>query len=734
MKHIFSNLSTKRRHRISVTLIIILAAVLLELISAAQYYYSHKLLDEELDHRAETELMLKAIMVKNTLKMTERDLRNHIWDIKRNLNAPDSIYDAAKWFIINNERVMGGGMAFTPGYYPQKGRLYEPYAYRSGDSILTTQLAGSGHDYTTMEFYRKAVEHDSAFWSDPYMDHTVIRESIITYSLPIHDGHGTAGVFFTDVSIKWLGDTLNTRHIYPSSFNLVLTEDGKLISRPEIGAESAADVDQVVKLINDSTVKRELSISGRSTTIKFTSDEDGDKGYIYYANMRGKPHWQVVVVCYDEEAFGKLYEMRRNIFLMMLAGFTLLGAIIYIFVRNNRKLQRTHLDKERIDSELRVAHHIQSEMLPKDGMASTLHPNVDVSGLLIPAKQVGGDLYDFVVRDEKLFFCIGDVSGKGVPSALVMAVTHSLFRSTALHESNPARIMAVINETSCHGNESSMFVTMFVGVLDLPTGRLRYCNAGHDTPLLVGSEVKPMDVVSNLPAGIMKDFKFEQQEIMLSPGDTLFLYPDGLTEARDTERGLYGLPRALAALERCKDAATTHELLQRIVHSVQRFAQGAEQSDDLTMVALRYTPRRDTEVLRQDLHLTNDVAQVGQLNAFVRQVCATLQLDGATTSSITLAVEEAVVNVMNYAYPPEETGQIHVEAIATASCLSFVITDSGAAFAPTDAPDADTTLSAEERQIGGLGIHLVRHLMDSINYERVDGRNILTLNKKISTT
>ena len=290
--------------------------------------------------------------------------------------------------------------------------------------------------------------------------------------------------------------------------------------------------------------------------------------------------------------------------------------------------------------------------------------------------------------------------------------------------------MQSINEASCQGNESNIFVTLFLGALDLPTGRLRYCCAGHDRPvIMVNGQLSVINCNPNLPVGLMDDFKYEMEETTLEAHSTLFLYTDGLTEAMNRERQQFGLERVRSVLERA-GGDSSEELVERMKQEVVMFCRGAEQSDDLTLLAIRYEKATRKLVLEERLQLTNDVRQVKDLNAFVEQVMERLQVRPDMKKKVKLAVEEAVVNVMNYAYPTDMSGGIGIEATADGQWLRFVITDSGVAFDPTEKEKADTTLSAEDRPVGGMGILLVRELMDSINYERADGKNVLTLSKK----
>ena len=718
--------------------VIITAAVLLELISAVQYFYAHRVVERELEHRAEMQLRYKAILIKGMLNKTEQLLYDYGWNVQATLANPDSVSSELRFMVDANHDVLSAGIAFTPGYYPSRPPLFELFAKVDQGRSISRQIATATHDYTQMEFYANTVEMGKPIWTDPYIDSTNYdkRDMLITtHAMPMLDRRGRmAGVFAIDVSLDWLSDTLNARQAYPSSFDLLLTESGSLICKPNPQHVNAKDVDQVLRLINDSTVKRYLSDSGRTKVIEFCSDRDGDQGYIFYANMHGKPHWQLAVVCYDNEVYGTLNRMRYMLMLSLLAALGLLGFIVYRFARNARNLHLASIEQERIGSELRIARNLQMLMLPPEKNPDfAQRSDLDVRGLLMPAREVGGDLYDFFIRDEKMFFCIGDVSGKGVPSALVMSICHALFFSTSSRESNPAYIMRNMNEAACRNNDQNMFVTFFAGVLDLPTGRMRYCNAGHDVPMLIGQdEVTMLPVNAHLPLGVLEDYNYEVQETILQPGTILFLYTDGLTEAMDAEHNQFGLQRAIDVVKPyCgKENPSLDNMLETVHGAVNAFVKNAEQSDDLTLLMIRYAPKNEQLVLNDTISLSNDLKQVPALNDFVESFTARLEMEPSVKSKIKLAVEEAVVNVIEYAYPPGTVGEISLEAQSNGTTVTFVISDAGKPFDPTQAGRVDTTLSAEERPIGGLGIFLVRELMDSINYERIDGKNILTLKKK----
>jgi len=297
----------------------------------------------------------------------------------------------------------------------------------------------------------------------------------------------------------------------------------------------------------------------------------------------------------------------------------------------------------------------------------------------------------------------------------------------------PDRIVTTMNKTIADMNKNHMFVTLFVGVLDLPTGRLHYCNAGHDAPLLIGAGVGELPCDPNIPVGFRPKWKYSLQEAQIFTGTTIFLFTDGLTEAMDAKKALFQMDRvnevAVRALANQKQEP--RQLISQMTEAVHQFVGDAEQSDDLTMMAIQYIRQQSDVRMRKSIVLPNDTQEVPKLNAFVEEVCQTVGFDKIVMMQVKVAVEEAVVNVMKYAYPPEHRGDVTIEAASNDVRLKFTIIDSGKPFDPTVQSEVDTSLSAKERKIGGLGIHIMRQNMDSINYERMDNLNVLTLRKKI---
>lgn len=291
---------------------------------------------------------------------------------------------------------------------------------------------------------------------------------------------------------------------------------------------------------------------------------------------------------------------QRMVLIGIVCGLVFLAVFLAIYLRRRiiqmralreayDQLEEVTIQKERIESELRIAHQIQMSTVPTD---FHLHPALNIYGSMTPAKIVGGDLYDFFVRDGQLFFCIGDVSGKGVSAAMFMMMTTSLFRTCSSMESRPDGILSLINKNLCENNRKNMFVTLLVGVLDLASGLLRYSSAGHENPIIIGSEATFLPLARVFPAGIIDTTVYQTQEIVMEPQTTLLLYTDGLTEARNANRELLGRQRILAEANRAIQAARTEpqEVIDRMVHAVSEFTGDTEQSDDLTLLAISLNP------------------------------------------------------------------------------------------------------------------------------------------------
>ena len=698
--------------------LIIGAALLLELTTGVMYYSAQDIIQRTVEKLTVSEMNNIYLTINYKLTRIEVTVDNMSWVVTDGLDEPEWMYSITRRLVEKNPSILGSTVSFVPNYFPEIGHWFEPYAVRRDDGTIDTmQLGSATHDYTQMEFFTAPIAKNTGYWCEPYFDKDGARAMVTTYGVPVHNEKGeTVAVVDADISLDWLEEIVEEKKLYKSTQRYIVTGKGHLLAGKD--NELFRQALQVANATEDKT---------GSETIE---DGTGDEYHVFFHPVGGNTDWLLISIQDDEEVFSKLRNIRFNLFLLVFSGLVLVGFIVWRTSRNLERLRKVNAEKERIDGELRVASEIQQSMLPHSQIS---HNDVDIFGSLVPAREVGGDLYDFFIRDEKLFFCIGDVSGKGAPSAMVMGVVHSMFRAFSAHENNPARIVRAINEASCQGNDSNIFVTLFVGVLDLPTGHLRYCDAGHDAPMvMVDSHWSMVNVIPHLPVGVFDDVKYGVQETHVEPGSTIFLYTDGLTEAMNMERKQFGIKRIEEVLT-ANSQLLPKQLLEAVSQKVHDFVGAAEQSDDLTMLAIHYTPKTFESTMSETLLIKNDVHEVSKFNTFIKSVMEKLNIEASLANKLRLAIEEAVVNVIDYAYPIDQEGTIEVRIMFDGETMKTMIIDSGVAFDPTEKEKADTSLSAEDRQIGGLGILLVRELMDTINYERVNGQNVLTLIKKVKT-
>ena len=545
--------------------IIVVAALLLELSTGVLYYFAQNIIERTVRRLMDQEMNAISLCIRNQMAKVEVTVENMAWVVTDDLADPDSLLRLTYQLVEHNPAIMGSSVSCVPYYFPQKGRLYEPYSVRRSDgTIESMQLGSPHHDYTQMEFYQIPISTGRGHWCEPYWDKDGAKMKITTYSMPVRDSHGKiAAVVVADLSLDWLDHVVNQGRVYSSTKRFLVTGRHNLLAGEQSPLFNAA-LEQLKQLSDQ-------------TDYVVMKGDDGKKKHVHFLNVGGQTDWILINVLDDDAVFGKLRRMRISLLLPLMIGLIFAGFIVYRSSRNLERLRRVNAEKERIGGELRVASMIQQSMLPRNDLHQD---DVNICGTQEPAREVGGDLFDFFIRDEKLYFLIGDVSGKGVPSAMLMAVTHALFRSASAHNSNPGHIMQTLNETLCQGNDSNMFVMIFIGVLDLPTGHLRYCNAGHDLPYIIhDSHYSVIDCNPNIPVGVFDDKKFGVQQMEMLPDSTIFLYTDGLAEAMDKDHQQFGMTRIEAVLDRCaKDQLKPQQILKIFNEQVHQFVGEAEQS------------------------------------------------------------------------------------------------------------------------------------------------------------
>lgn len=394
-----------------------------------------------------------------------------------------------------------------------------------------------------------------------------------------------------------------------------------------------------------------------------------------------------------------------------------------------RDLKETTAAKQRIESELTIAHEIQMSMIPKIFPPFPERREFDLHAKLISAREVGGDFYDFYFIDDRhLCFVIGDVSGKGIPASLFMALTKTLFRATGgPRNPTPRGILTHLNNEISRDNASCMFVTTFCGVLDTQTGDIRYCNAGHNPPFIIQKgDISFLSSTGDVALGVIGDVEYSERHCRLEPGDQLVLYTDGITEAMSGGNDFYGEERMESVLE-ARKGDSSRGVIRHVLEGVREFAGDTPQSDDMTILVLGYRGPDAEGKPTLAVELKNQNTELQRFTRLLTEFGATHGVPEETLFRVHLSLDEILVNVVRYAYEDEDDHVIHVIATWDGEEIIVEIQDDGKPFNPLDAPEPDTDESLEEREIGGLGIHLVRTMMDDVSYRREIDSNVLTL-------
>lgn len=788
MKRIFQSL----RARLTFW-VLLLSVVIFGSIAAVFHFYSYDREKKGAIRFTSARLESMAVNIKMKMQTVEFAVERAVPLVNSNLSHPENMGQLVEYWVRGDSLIMGGSIAFRPDYYPKEGKYFMEYAsLDSLGNITHKRLGGSKYDYLNQEWFRSAVDQEKGVWSKPYYDDGGGQVAMITYALPLHDSRGEVfAVMTADVAVSKLASEISSLQTYADSRILMTDNDGDFITHWDEKQICTSNIEKYAKKVGSPDAQRVANYvkTGRSGVMDI--EMKGRNSLAFFTTVPDIG-WHICAFCTYKSIMGELLSTSLTIAGIFVVGLLLLSLCITLILRHemrpleylakaarqigrgnfnvelpdidgNDELRLMHdsfsamqvsladyieelkgvtASKQRIESELHIAHALQMNMLPRVFPPFPDRKDIDLFASLTPAKEVGGDLYDFFIRDEQLFFTVGDVSGKGIPASLFMAITRSLFRIVAGSNNSPALIAKKLNDAVADENDTNMFITMFIGVVDLKSGMMTFCNAGHNPPIVmpVKGNCEYMDVLPNLPIGIMQGFDYEEQSIDIN--DTgLLVYTDGVTEAESPSHSLFGEDNLINICDSLNGESSI-KIIKGIADEVKRHADTAEQSDDITILHVRLKGDKQEEPadngkingdgLTRTLAIKNNLAELSQLPEFLETIAAANGIDEIMITSLNLAIEEAMVNVINYAYPEGMEGDVVLTATCKGNTLSFTLEDNGKPFDPTRVPDADTSLSADERPIGGLGIFLVRQLMDTMTYEYKDGKNILTMTKTLS--
>ena len=638
MDKIFSYIHRKLSVRVSLW-VVMFAAVIFIAALGFLFYQSREAVRQEAISRATQILDKTSLRVEGILNRVEVATGMTDWLVQRHPDKADSMFVYSRGMLLNNPDFYNCSIAFEPYYFKDKGLYFSAYSRHNGDSIRTIQGGSENYQYFFADWYLMPTLLGHACWTEPYMDYdapTNTSEMVTSYCQAIKASDGSfIGVINTSLSLNWLSQTISAVKPYPNSYSIMIGRGGTYfvhpdstkITRQTIFTQTLENPDTAMVSLGHAMQRGEEGV--REMHI------NGEHCYVFYKPL-GKTGCSMAIVCPESDIFGGFDRLRRTVMAIVCVGLLLMlyffiriitrelsplrrlareaetiasgqfdtqlpnfertdeigqlsqsfGNMQQSLVRYIEELKDTTAQKASIESELNVANSIQMSMLPN---VFPDREGLDMYASMTPAKEVGGDLYGYLLKDDNLYFCLGDVSGKGVPASLFMAQVTRLFRTLANQQLSPSDICTHMNDAlSGDENPTNMFVTLFVGMVDLTSGHLSFCNAGHNPPVIGGGEHHGdfLEMKPNFPIGVLPGLEFEGEEIESIKGRALFIYTDGLNEAENREHEQFGDERLLDIL-RNTHFDSARQVIETLAAEVEKHRDGADPNDDLTMMCLR---------------------------------------------------------------------------------------------------------------------------------------------------
>jgi phosphoserine phosphatase RsbU/P len=627
--------------RLSFLILLTTSAIFLAVVG---YYYvfSRQMIAKKIEENATYLAQARANRIDRVLAAVEKipsDLAAIMEHLPPNAEQREALMDSV---LRNNPEIYGSALAFEPYAYRADLRRYAPYWYRENNRIHSTEIT---YDYFTWDWYQIARELERGAWVEPYFDEGGGNTLMSTYARPFYRWEGSQrrlqGIATVDVSLLWLKDIVSSIRIGETGYAFLVSHNGTFVTHPNPALIMNESIFSVAEERNDPHLRaigRDM-IAGKSGFIPTMDMLSGARGWMAYAPLPSSG-WSLAVLFPQHEVMADISQLNRRVLLLGTGGFILLYGIItwiargitrplreltaaatdisegnldtpippvrtrdevgtlaasFHFMRDSLKehisnLTETTAAKERIESELRLAHDIQMGILPHTFPAFPDRKEFDIYANIVPAREVGGDLYDyFLIDNTRLCFAIGDVSGKGVPASLFMAITKMLIKAKTDTLLGPGEILERVNEVLSEDNPSMMFVTLFLGIFDVATGSLAYSNGGHNPPYIIRADgtVAQLEGTKGIALGAVEGLSFQSKEITLKKGDKLFLYTDGVSEAANPRDELYSEGRLENDLSDLKHESLA-DMIGCILGRVEAFSAEAPQADDITMMALEF--------------------------------------------------------------------------------------------------------------------------------------------------
>lgn len=628
-----------------ILLILTSVTLIFFLIFGYNYLFSRRIIIKNVEKNARNLAQATVNRIDMVLCSVEKVPKSLAYFLERASYSGGDMIDLLHSVVENNPEIYGSTIAFEPYTYSRNSLCFAPYFYKCKGKIEFKYIP---YEYFYWDWYQIPKELNRPAWTEPYYDVGAGNIIMSTYSVPFYKTvlgkRQLMGVVTADISLSWLQEIIASIKIGQTGYGFLVSKNGtfvthhdeRLIMNETIFSAAEARADARLRELG-----REM-IRGRSGFVPFSSLLTGKKCWMVYAPLSSSG-WSLGVLFPQDELMADITHLNRIVIFLGLAGFLFLLVVIVLisgsitrplralagaakdiatgnldielptiksrdevgkladsfnYMKSSLKehikeLTETTAAKERIESELNIAHDIQMGILHKIFPPFPDRPEFDIYATLEPAKEVGGDLYDFFfMDDDHLCLTVGDVSGKGVPASLFMAITMTLIKTKATRGLTPDKVLSRVNEDLSMDNPSMMFVTVFLGILNIRTGELEYSNGGHNPPYIFykNGDIEPLEMTNGMALGVMEDFSYQSKKIFLQKGETIFLYTDGVTEAMNEKEELFSEERLKKDINALKDKPI-QEVVAGITEKVKAFSQGVPQTDDITMMILKFYGR-----------------------------------------------------------------------------------------------------------------------------------------------
>ena len=682
--------------------------------------------------------------------------------------------------IFDNYRnSLGGGIWFEPYIIDKNQKRLCFYAYRNkqGNLILDEDFASEDYDYHNQGWYKQIIsqidkEHDTA-WSLPYYEDLGSRTMMITVGTGIFDGDKLIGISTVDWALDSIFEEISEMKPIENGFSFFAKRE-----RIKGSFSLFADKRHNYIIVSDDPFLDNGAVVGKTLDkIPWYRDNLEEITYFKYHDKLYTPfvkylsNGMMLIICIPKtEMFKDIDKFMLNMIIVLIMSSFLIPTLLYevlnkyivdpidklikiaqkiskgeevkikiekpeefaqlasTFDKMTSDIKTITKDREKISSELSIAKSIQASSIPNVFPPFPERNEFEIYASMESAKEVGGDFYDFCFIDDKdnFMFLIADVAGKGIPAALFMMTTKTLISNLAQLNYAPKELIKLINQKICSNNKEGFFVTMFSGIVNIKTGKSYFVNCGHNIPLIKHSsgEYEYIKIDNNIPLGVFEDANFSISEMQLEKGDIIFTYTDGVTEAMNNKDELFGEKRLSESLNKIKNIEDTKEIITALKQEIKNYTASTPQSDDITMLCFKYLGENNNMG-----NVYNDSAIKENYKSFrnwLHKNLTDLNINKELFNDIDMCAEEIFANISFYAYPQKDgTIQALIEKIGSELILKFE--DSGVEYNPLKKPDPDINLPPEERPLGGLGIFMVKNLAEKVHYERIDGKNLLTL-------